>query len=81
MPDRGACWTQIVVTPAAQMAANSARQIAATIATLADQQPSPTARTIPIRASPERRERIARLAFNDSDMGLCFLVGSASGCR
>jgi hypothetical protein len=35
MPDGGACRAQIVVTSAAQMAANSAGQIAATVATLA----------------------------------------------
>jgi hypothetical protein len=36
---------------------------------------------MPIRAGPERRDRIARFAFNDGNMGSRFLVGIASGCR
>jgi hypothetical protein len=46
-----------------------------------NQQPSPKAGAIPIRVGPERRERISGLAFDDSDLGLCFLFAGASGCR
>ena len=44
-------------------------------------QPSPKAGAIPIRAGPKRGDRITGFASNDDNMGLCFLVGIASGCR
>jgi hypothetical protein len=65
------------------MAANSAGQIFATVATLAviPKISSRHPKLVEYRSGQARDDRIARFAFDDANMSSRFLVGIASGRR